>query len=40
MCHLLQKNRSLSKSTKRKSKDSSSDGDHVSLPLLNRDHSI
>ncbi|XP_026814489.1 CXXC-type zinc finger protein 1-like [Rhopalosiphum maidis] len=33
-----QENRSLSKSTKRKRKDSSSDGDHVSLPLLNRDH--
>lgn len=38
MCYLSQENRPLSKSTKRKRKDSSSDGDHVSLPLLNRDH--
>lgn len=34
----LQEVRSLSKSTKRKRKDSSSDGDHVNLPLLNRSH--
>lgn len=34
----LQVGRPLTKSTKRKRKDSSSDGDHANLPLLNRSH--
>lgn len=36
--NLYQENRFISKSTKRKRKDSSSDGDHANLPLLNRSH--
>ncbi|VVC28678.1 Zinc finger, PHD-type,Zinc finger, FYVE/PHD-type,CpG binding protein, C-terminal,Zinc finger [Cinara cedri] len=32
----IQENRSLCKSTKKKRKDSSSEGDHANLPLLNR----